>query len=55
MKRSNITKKIADIIQDETAYYNGWSVSETEERLSCEKAAKRIQRYLNRLNNQEEK
>jgi hypothetical protein len=52
MKTPNITQKITDIIQKETAYFNGWGVSESQQRESCETAAKKIQKYLNRLNNQ---
>lgn len=39
---------IANIIQSEVGYFNGWEVSDEAEREACELAAKRIARYLRR-------
>lgn len=37
---------MADLIQGEVGFFNGWKVSEETERETCEKAAQKISRYL---------
>lgn len=39
-------KRIADIIQSNVGYFNGWSVSEESERGACEDAAREIEKYV---------
>lgn len=39
-------KHCADLIEKEVAYFNGWSVSNSDVRDDCEMAAKKIIRYL---------
>lgn len=48
MSRFNgkIEKHMADLIQGEVGFFNGWKVSEETEREACEKAAQKISRYL---------
>jgi len=41
-------KHIADLIQSEVGWFNGWDVSEYAERKSCEEAAESIIEYLTR-------
>jgi hypothetical protein len=39
-------KHCADLIEKEVSYFNGWAVSHTDVRASCEIATKKIIRYL---------
>ncbi len=39
-------KHTADLIQAEVSWFNGWVVSDIAMRKSCEKAARKIIRYL---------
>jgi hypothetical protein len=41
-------KYAAKLIRDEVSYFNGWGVSEEAVQESCEKALKKVERYLER-------
>lgn len=46
---------MADLVQSEVGWFNGWWVPEENERESCEKAAERIIKYLKRRVNEDKK
>ena len=41
-----IVGRVADQIESEVSFFNGWSVSEEAQREACEKAARKAVRYL---------
>ena len=49
---SNMTAKekkhVAKLIRNEVEYFNGWTVSEEAVQEACEKAAEKVERYLER-------
>lgn len=41
-------KHLTDIIEKEVSFFNGWAVTQEDQRKICEKAAKKARRYLER-------
>lgn len=48
MNKEHIIKHCVKLIREEVSFFNGWWVSEKVESESCEKAAKKIFKYLDK-------
>jgi len=47
-KIDRLVRHCATIIQKEVGYFNGWSVSDDDEREACLKAAAKVKKYLDK-------